>query len=261
MIPEEYAKRHSSFLHGYGFEATQLLLHRLQLKGNERVLEIGCGTGGSLVLLKKNYPNIQLTGLDISSLMVEKARQRLKWCSISDVEVIALEKEKDFPFENQSFDLVLLESVLGILPKNELEDLLSKVDMILKKNGRLALNETIWRPDVSVETAKAFNQKCMDKYGIQQASTFLMHKADWLRYFEENGLRASYCQLTAEAMHEKMNTYPMPIASKLFDFFGKIRFSINTLFHKGTKRIEELSKTEYHGEHYLESYVFIFEKA
>lgn len=46
-----------------------------------RILEVGCGTGYNLRLLAKRFPKAQLTGLDVSSHMIEKATKATKFCS------------------------------------------------------------------------------------------------------------------------------------------------------------------------------------
>ena len=43
----------------------------------KRILEIGCGTGSNLALLAHCFPNAELVGMDLSSDMLAKARQKL----------------------------------------------------------------------------------------------------------------------------------------------------------------------------------------
>lgn len=45
-------------------QAGQSLLDQPQLRSAERVLDIGCGTGTFVALLKKQFPKIEVIGLD-----------------------------------------------------------------------------------------------------------------------------------------------------------------------------------------------------
>lgn len=45
-----------------------------------RILEIGCGTGRNLDLLARRFPGAEITGVDISAAMLERARIRTAAC-------------------------------------------------------------------------------------------------------------------------------------------------------------------------------------
>ena len=47
------------------------------LKGDEEVLDVACGTGELEKRLLTNYPKLRITACDISSAMLEVARQKL----------------------------------------------------------------------------------------------------------------------------------------------------------------------------------------
>ncbi|MBL7803024.1 MAG: methyltransferase domain-containing protein [Saprospiraceae bacterium] len=59
-----------SFLHG-----RNELLRRLELRADSRqtLLEVGCGTGRNLVRLARQYPGLQLIGVDVSKDMLARA--------------------------------------------------------------------------------------------------------------------------------------------------------------------------------------------
>jgi ubiquinone/menaquinone biosynthesis C-methylase UbiE len=50
-------------------------LRYLQLKGNEKVLDVGCGTGLLARELKKKYPNIEIDACDFSDIRVQQAKK------------------------------------------------------------------------------------------------------------------------------------------------------------------------------------------
>ena len=51
---------------------------KIPVSSKKTIVEVGCGTGHNLVYLAKNYPVLQLTGVDISTDMLEVATQKLK---------------------------------------------------------------------------------------------------------------------------------------------------------------------------------------
>jgi trans-aconitate 2-methyltransferase len=50
------------------------LIARITHPGARRVVDLGCGTGSALPLLRERFPGAQLVGVDASAAMLEKAR-------------------------------------------------------------------------------------------------------------------------------------------------------------------------------------------
>ena len=74
----------------------------------ERILEIGCGTGGHLLMMSKF--RLDLAGVDASPYMVDMAKKRLgSKCSIQTG------KAEDLPFEDNEFDLAVFINTLEFL--------------------------------------------------------------------------------------------------------------------------------------------------
>jgi len=55
----------------------EAVLRRLDLAGDERVLDAGCGTGRVTELLRERLPRGEVVALDASASMIERARERL----------------------------------------------------------------------------------------------------------------------------------------------------------------------------------------
>jgi len=66
------------------------------------VLDIGCGTGALLLMIRSRQKSAKLFGIDISEEMIKVAQAKLG--SAADLRVSESEK---LPFKNGSFDLVL----------------------------------------------------------------------------------------------------------------------------------------------------------
>jgi ubiquinone/menaquinone biosynthesis C-methylase UbiE len=79
----------------------KLMLELLKLKAGQTLLDIGCGTGRHLLLFKNL--GLIVTGVDISPLMLDKAKEK-----VEEKSLIRLSDEEPFPFEDKSFDLSII---------------------------------------------------------------------------------------------------------------------------------------------------------
>ena len=79
--------------------ARQLLMSIDRIKAN-RILDIGCGPGNSTRILKENWPNAHLIGLDSSCSMIENAKK-----SDLDVEWILEDINNDLAYLG-NFDII-----------------------------------------------------------------------------------------------------------------------------------------------------------
>ena len=86
-------------------------IKRMDIQPGERVLEVGVGTGINLSL----YPSdCQVTGIDFSSSMLEKARER---AARKDLPVRLLQMDAaDLRFADDSFDIVYAPYLISVVP-------------------------------------------------------------------------------------------------------------------------------------------------
>lgn len=73
-----------------------------------RVLDVGCGTGRTLIWLQKQF-GCDITGVDVRPMMIRKAKRRAQLTGINGAWKIA--SAEQLPFASGSFDVVLTESV------------------------------------------------------------------------------------------------------------------------------------------------------
>lgn len=79
----------------------------LRLSGGERILDVACGTGELERRLLDDYPGLRVTGVDLSSSMLDVARGKLAaHGGVSFQEASA----EDLPFPDGSFDVVVTAS-------------------------------------------------------------------------------------------------------------------------------------------------------
>lgn len=100
------------------------------LKKEDRVFEIGCGTGVATIPLSKYVKEI--TATDISENMIQKAREKAKNQSKDNI-IFRTGELTEMEVEPESYDVVAAYNVL-LYMKNQ-EDVLKKIYEILKPGG------------------------------------------------------------------------------------------------------------------------------
>ncbi len=95
-------------LHPGRLEAIQ----KMRIRPGDRVLEVGVGTGINLSL----YPRTcAVTGIDLSSKMLEKAQKRIVDKGLTDCQVMEMNAEH-LAFADDSFDVVYAPYVISVVP-------------------------------------------------------------------------------------------------------------------------------------------------
>jgi SAM-dependent methyltransferase len=129
---------------------TRLLLNFLDLDDGDRVLDCGCGPGFHLRLMHA-LRRLDLVGLDSDPRQIEKAMQGRAPATLVHGDCASL------PFQDRSFDKVLLTEVLEHVP-NDLTAL-TEIFRVLRPGGLLAISVPharypfLWDPINAVWTA------------------------------------------------------------------------------------------------------------
>jgi phosphatidylethanolamine/phosphatidyl-N-methylethanolamine N-methyltransferase len=87
-------------------------IQRMDIQPGERVLEVGVGTGINLSLYPKHCT---VTGIDFSSSMLEKARERTARKGIRNVRLLQMDAG-DLKFADGSFDIVYAPYLISVVP-------------------------------------------------------------------------------------------------------------------------------------------------
>lgn len=254
-ILDHYADKNTPFLHGEGESGTEHLLAVLDLRGKEKVLEIGFGTGATQVKLKSRYPQLDIHGIERSPLMLQKARQRMTWAGLSSQQLLLDQGNGQYPFETESLDLVLIESVLGILSQQAIEQVLAEVGRMLKPQGIWAINETMWLPGILPEEMKQINEECERAFGIIQAQAVWPTIKDWTAFVQQHGFEVVYCAEAAKGPNHVV-AKGREWRSKSFSYLGRFFNAFNVRMRKESREIQSLSSTLFSADKaYLKSYV------
>lgn len=98
------------------------------------LLDAGCGTGAMLSMFKRDYPNKNYTGLDLSEKMIETAKRK----QLEGIRFIAGDCE-NLPFDENSFDVVTCSMSFHHYPNPE--KFFISLHRVLRPGGRLILRD------------------------------------------------------------------------------------------------------------------------
>lgn len=132
-------------LHTGGPKATIALMDRAGLAPHARVLDAGCGMGGSTRLLAERF-GFSATGIDISQDFIDTARTLTRWCGLGQNSAIDFHQGSvtHLPFEDGCFDAVLCQHILMNI--QDKAGALAEFRRVLRPGGRLILHEIVDGP-------------------------------------------------------------------------------------------------------------------
>lgn len=106
-------------------------IERMNIQPHERVLEVGVGTGINLSL----YPrDAQVTGIDFSSSMLEKARERAARKDAAPVRLLQMDAA-DLKFADDAFDIVYAPYLISVVP--DPIKVAQEMRRVCRKGGRI----------------------------------------------------------------------------------------------------------------------------
>jgi SAM-dependent methyltransferase len=126
-------------IHPGGLDATRELLQMCGLEATSRVLDVGCGSGNSACLIAEDYGS-KVYGIDVSQVMVAKAKERAQRQGLSDRLEFRVADVHDLPFDDNWFDVVIIESVLTPMPGDK-KQALREIVRVTRPGGRVGANE------------------------------------------------------------------------------------------------------------------------
>ncbi|XP_046849379.1 phosphomethylethanolamine N-methyltransferase-like [Xenia sp. Carnegie-2017] len=159
-----------------GIETTKEFVSRLNLKENQRVLDIGCGIGGSAFYMAEKF-GANVVGIDLSTNMVNIALERAaKKANIKDKVTLLVMDALKASFEANSFDVVYSrDTILHIEQKEELFGLCHKW---LKPGGQLLISDYCCGTNIENEEFISY---------VKQRNYFLLDPSSYGKLLEKVG--------------------------------------------------------------------------
>ncbi len=112
-----------------------------EIHEGESILDVGCGAGvDTMVAAIMVGPSGKVVGIDMSSDMVERARQNLSRTNLKNVSFLESSGE-DLTLPDEDFDVVISSGVFNLIP-DKLKAL-KEVFRVMKPGGRLMMADQV----------------------------------------------------------------------------------------------------------------------
>ncbi|MCL6518117.1 class I SAM-dependent methyltransferase [Alicyclobacillus sp.] len=162
--------------HPGGWRSTERWMQAIPWTPGLRVLDVGCGTGRSLVTLAQRY-GVEITGIDVRKKMIQHARRRAARAGVRAQWRVG--SAEHLPFPNEHFDVVITESVNVFVDARRA---LAEYWRVLKPDGYYVDVEMFIRMPVD----EAWRQAAAQVYGVRMVPD----QAGWRRLYREAGFTA-----------------------------------------------------------------------
>ena len=124
------------------------LLDRLELKGSERLLDIGCGRGAVLLMAAQRLPQGRAVGVDIwsakdqSGNAEEVTRRNAALEGVTERIELQTADMRQLPFGDNTFDVVVSSLAIHNVPgADQRAKALREAARVLKKGGKLMITD------------------------------------------------------------------------------------------------------------------------
>ncbi|WP_366654926.1 methyltransferase domain-containing protein [Fodinicurvata sp. EGI_FJ10296] len=97
-----------------------------------RVLEVGVGTGLTLPFYRRDH---DVTGIDISPEMLEKARERADRDGLTHVRDLQVQDINALTFPDESFDIIIAAYVMSVVP--DVHQALREIERVTRPGGTI----------------------------------------------------------------------------------------------------------------------------
>ncbi len=174
----------------------------LAVEDGETVLELGFGTGNSLLHLAEAVgEDGQVYGIDISPGMKTVAEEKVDNAGFSQRVSLVIGDGCDLPFENDTFDAVYTSFTLELFALEKIPEVLAEIRRVLKPEGRFGVVCMAKVPEGEAESA-------LEKMYVWMHRHF-PHFVDCQPIDAASNLREAGFEITLET---GMKIWTMPVA-------------------------------------------------
>jgi ubiquinone/menaquinone biosynthesis C-methylase UbiE len=193
-IPVEVWQTSGSSEHMGGTAATRRLLEMCALGIGKQVLDIGCGTGGTLILLAEEF-KAHTTGVDLTIEVLRQAHERIAKNDAQDRVRLILADGGCLPLATEAFDCVVIQSVLVHSAAGRI---LAEALRVLIPGGRLCVNEMTYLTSPAHELEDLLE----NQLGIKAHTP-----ARWQEIFMDAGFRISVSESRRFNLWEQLRNH------------------------------------------------------
>lgn len=132
-----------------GREATERILSFCNISEDTKVLEVAPNMGTTAIHLAQTY-GCQVVGIDNHMPSVEQAKENIEAHGVAHLVDINHGNALKLPFADESFNVVINEAMLTMLPHNLKKKAIAEYHRVLKPGGQLVTHDLLLRQDPSV---------------------------------------------------------------------------------------------------------------
>ncbi len=187
-----------SVLHPGGLDATKKLAELSGIRNGSKIIDLGCGKGGSSILLARKY-GCHVNGVDIDERLLSTARKSANKYNLNMMTEFRYADIENLPFENNIFDGAISQAVLVFTDKDKA---LREVARVVRPGGFVGAIELTWKQAPTEYIAKRV-QETFCSVSIQAD----LHQG-WHDRFQRAGLRV---------IHEELNDLHFTMRGMLRD--------------------------------------------
>lgn len=131
---------YARFLEDLEYPPTRQAIEFLDLRGDERVLDLGCGSGRAVVgVARRLGPEGRVIGVDFAPGMCREATHSIHEADVGDRAAVVCGDVTALPIAAGTADAVVASFVLDLLSVADIEATLAAVDRVLGPDGRFAV--------------------------------------------------------------------------------------------------------------------------
>ncbi|HGO5822503.1 TPA: class I SAM-dependent methyltransferase [Mannheimia haemolytica] len=161
--------------------ATDWLIANGDFHKDKKVLEVACNMGTTAIQLAKQF-ECEIVGIDLDEDALEKARKNIQENEVEHLVQVQRANATKLPFDDESFDIVINEAMLTMLPQEAKEKAIREYFRVLKPNGFLLTHDIV----LNTENADELLNELRDAINITVSP---LTKANWKTLFHHCGFR------------------------------------------------------------------------
>ncbi|MCW9711067.1 class I SAM-dependent methyltransferase [Avibacterium sp. 21-586] len=164
-----------------GRKATEWLIANGDFNANKKVLEVACNMGTTAIDLASKF-GCHIEGVDLDENALEKARKNIAEKGLQDKIHVQRANAMKLPFADNSFDIVINEAMLTMLPVEAKIKAVREYYRVLKPNGFLLTHDVM----LTTDNAEEVIQQLRDAINVTVTP---LSKQGWKSVFLDAGFR------------------------------------------------------------------------
>jgi ubiquinone/menaquinone biosynthesis C-methylase UbiE len=153
-------------------ETTKIFYNHYKMYDEFKILDVGCGKGFMIYDFLRLYPQLKITGLDISEYAIKNAKKEVK-------HLLQIGNAINLPFDDNSFDLIISINTIHNLNK---EDLKKSLKEFLRVSKNTFITVDAWHNDEEKKRMLSWNLTALT----------YMHVDDWKFLFKQINYNRDY---------------------------------------------------------------------